>query len=143
LIFLNDKHRCKIGESGFPIAAVKKGKKVIVSKDIIFAVTDHDFTKMGIIPNVAMICNIPESINGDFYAEKVYVKLKDPIFQLSSPFRHATKLYHLLLKEKFVNNPVLCLYTDGRPDYHCTYVHIQLLYICLFITLDLNYFVAV
>ncbi|GES98595.1 hypothetical protein GLOIN_2v1782174 [Rhizophagus clarus] len=143
LIFLDDKHRCKVGEPGFPVAAVERGKKVVVSKDTTFAVADHDFTKTGIIPSVAMICNIPESINGDFYAGKVHIGLKDPIFQPSSPLRHATELYHLLLDEELVDKPVLCLYTDGGPDHRCTYTRVQLSYICLFIALDLDYFVAI
>jgi len=143
LIFLDDKHRCKVGEPGFPVAAVDRGKKVVVSKDTTFAVADHDFTKTGIIPSVAMICNIPESINGDFYAGKVHIGLKDPIFQPSSPLRHATELYHILLEEELIDKPVLCLYTDGRPDHRCTYTRVQISYICLFIALDLDYFVAV
>ena len=89
LVFLDDKYRCKVGELGFPVAAVDRGKKVVVSKDTTFVVADHDFTKTGIIPSVAMICNIPESINGDFYAGKVHIRLKDPIFQPSSPLRQA------------------------------------------------------
>jgi hypothetical protein len=80
LIFLDDKHRCKVGEPGFPVAAVDRGKKVVVSKDAIFAIADHDFTKMGIVPSVIMVCNIPESINGNFYTGKVRIGLKDPIF---------------------------------------------------------------
>jgi hypothetical protein len=143
LVFLDDKHRCKVGEPGFPVAAVDRGKKVVVSKDATFMVADHDFTKTGIIPSVAMICNIPESINGDFYAGKVHIGLKDPIFQPSSPLRHATELYHMLLKKELIDKPVLCLYTDGGPDHRCTYVRVQLSYICLFIALDLDYFVAV
>ncbi|GBC02254.1 hypothetical protein RclHR1_04520007 [Rhizophagus clarus] len=143
LIFLDDKHRCKVGESGFSVAAIEREKKVVVSKDTTFAVADHDFTKMGIIPSVTMICNIHESINGDFYAGKVHIGLKDPIFQPSSPLRHATELYHLLLDEELVDKPVLCLYTDGGPDHHCTYTRVQLSYICLFIALNLDYFVAI
>ena len=143
LIFLDDKHRCKVGEPGFPVAAVERGKKVVVSKDTTYAVADHNFTKTGIISSVAMICNIPESINGDFYAGKVHIGLKDPIFQPSSPLRHATELYHILLGEELFDKPVLCLYTDGGPDHRCTYARVQLSYICLFIALDLDYFVAV
>ena len=115
----------------------------MVSKDTTFVVADHDFTKTGIIPSVAMICNIPESINGDFYAGKVHIGLKDPIFQPSSPLRHATELYHILLGEELFDKPVLCLYTDGGSDHCCTYARVQLSYICLFIALDLDYFVAV
>src|SRR6266516_3924611 len=121
LVFLDDKHRCKVGEPGFPVAAVDRGKKVVVSKDTTFAVADHDFTKTGIVPSVVMICNISESINGDFYAGKVRIGLKDPIFQPSSPLRHATELYHIFLEEELVNKHMLCLYTDGGPDHHCTY----------------------
>ncbi|CAG8621838.1 11761_t:CDS:2, partial [Scutellospora calospora] len=54
----------------FPVAAVERGKKVVVSRNTIFAVANHDYTKTGIIPSVTMICNIPESINSDFYAGK-------------------------------------------------------------------------
>uniref|UniRef100_U9T5Z8 Uncharacterized protein n=1 Tax=Rhizophagus irregularis (strain DAOM 181602 / DAOM 197198 / MUCL 43194) TaxID=747089 RepID=U9T5Z8_RHIID len=143
IIFLDDKHRCKVGEPGFPVAAVEKGKSVVVGKDTTFAVADHDFTKTGIIPSVAMICDIPESINGNFYRGKVHIGLKDPIFQPSSPLRHATELYHIFLKEELFDKPVLCLYTDGGPDHRCTYACVQLSYICLFIALDLDYFVAV
>ena len=143
LVFLDDKHRCKVGEPGFPVAAVERGKKVVVSKDTTFTVADHDFTKTGIIPSVTMICNIPESINGDFYTGKVNIGLKDPIFQPSSPIRHATELYSIFLKEELADKPVLCLYTDGGPDHRCTYARVQLSYICLFLALDLDYFVAV
>jgi hypothetical protein len=142
-IFLDDKHRCKVGEPGFPVAAVERGKKVVVSKNTTFSVADHDFTKTGIVPSVTMICNIPESINGDFYSGKVNIGLKDPIFQPSSPIRHATELYNILFEDEFSDKPVLCLYKDGGPDHHCTYTRVQLSYICLFIALDLDYFVAV
>ncbi|CAI2188555.1 518_t:CDS:2, partial [Funneliformis geosporum] len=81
----NNKHRCKVGEPGFPVAAVEREKKVVVSKDTTFVVANHDFTKTGIIPSVAMVYNILESINGDFYVRKVNIGLKDPIFQPLSP----------------------------------------------------------
>src|SRR6266496_6406406 len=124
LVFLDDKHCCKVGEPGFPVAAVERGKKVVVSKDTTFAVADHDFTKTGIIPSVTIICNIPEWINSDFYAGKVCIGLKDPIFQPSSPLQHAMELYHILLEKELVDKPVLCLYTDGGSDYHCTYTRV-------------------
>ncbi|GES78232.1 hypothetical protein GLOIN_2v1880501 [Rhizophagus clarus] len=112
----NDKHRCKVGKLGFPVAAVERGKQVVVNKNATFAVADHNFTKAGIVSSIIMICNIPESID---------------------------ELYNILLDENLVNKPVLCLYTDGEPDHHCTYTHVQLSYICLFLTLDLDYLVAV
>ncbi|RIA89769.1 hypothetical protein C1645_824344 [Glomus cerebriforme] len=98
---------------------------------------------MEIIPSVIIICDIPELINDDFYAGKVRFGLKDPIFQPSLPLWHATELYNVLLDENFVNKPGLCLYTDGRPNHHCTYTYVQLSYICLFLALDLDYLIAI
>ncbi|CAI2199404.1 4485_t:CDS:1, partial [Funneliformis geosporum] len=62
------KYCCKVEEPGFPVAAVKRGKKVIVSRDITFKIVDHNYTKIGIISSVAIIYNIPKLINGNFYA---------------------------------------------------------------------------
>ncbi|CAG8589707.1 1977_t:CDS:2, partial [Scutellospora calospora] len=84
LVFLDNKHRYKIGEPGYPVAAVDRGKQVIVEKDTKFVVNDYDFTKTRIIPNVTMLYNIPEKIDGDFYTRKVNICLKELIFQLSS-----------------------------------------------------------
>ncbi|CAG8612740.1 7401_t:CDS:2, partial [Scutellospora calospora] len=136
-------HRCKVREPEFPIAAVERGKKVVVSRETTFAVANYDYTKTGIILSITIICNILESINEDFYTGKVRIGLKDLIFQLSSPLRHATELYNILLTENLTNKPILCLYMDSDPDHHCTYTHVQLSYICLFLALDLDYFVAV
>ena len=106
LVFLDDKHRYKVSEPRYPVAVIERGKNVVVSKDTTFAVANHDFTKMDIIPSVMMICDIPKSINGDFYAEKIRIGLKNPIFQPSLPLRHATELYHILLDEDLVNKPL-------------------------------------
>ncbi|CAG8449099.1 2638_t:CDS:2 [Scutellospora calospora] len=142
-IFMDDKYHCKVGEPGFPVAAIEREKKVVVNRNTIFAVADHDYTKMGIISSITMICNIPEFINADFYVGKVCIGLKDLIFQPSLPLRHVTKLYNILLTKELTDKSILCLYIDGSPDHCCTYTHVQLLYICLFLALDLDYFVAV
>ncbi len=143
LIFLDDKYRYKVGESEFPVATIDRRKKIIISKDITFAVANHDFTKIEIIPSVIMIYNIPDLINSDFYTEKVHIKLKDPIFQSSLLLQHATKLYYILFNKELANKLILCLYIDGGLNHYYTYTHIQLSYICLFIALSLDYFVAV
>jgi len=142
LIFLDDKHRCKIGEPGSPVAAIERGKQVVVSKNMTFIVSDHDFTKCSLIPSVSMICNIPVSINDSFYRGKVHIGLKDPIFQPSNSLRHMTELYNILLQTG-QNNPFLMLYTDGGPDHKITYLHVQLSLIAIFKALDLDYLVAV
>ena len=38
-----------------------------------------------------MICNIPPDVTGSFYARQMHVGIKDAIFELSSPLRHATE----------------------------------------------------
>ena len=44
--------KCKlpIGEPGYPIAVVARGKKVIADLNEKLLVTDHDFSKLSIIP---------------------------------------------------------------------------------------------
>ena len=53
-VCLDDKHRIKIGEPGFPVAAAERGRRVIVSLDKEFSVGDHDFTKFSLIPSVSL-----------------------------------------------------------------------------------------
>ena len=43
LLCQDDKHTVKVGEPGMPVAAVERGKQVLVSKSQIFEVADHDF----------------------------------------------------------------------------------------------------
>ncbi|GES98049.1 hypothetical protein GLOIN_2v1782174 [Rhizophagus clarus] len=112
LVFMDDKHRCIVGEPGYPVAAVERGRQVIVSKNKTFQVADYDFTKCGIIPSVTMICDIPCTIEESFYKGQVYVGLKDLIFQPSDPLRHMAELYKIL-KHQVENKPYLLLYTDG------------------------------
>ena len=71
---MDDKYCCKIRESELFVTAIEKEKKVVVSRDTIFKVADHDYTKIRIILSVMIICNISKSINDDFYIEKVYIK---------------------------------------------------------------------
>lgn len=46
-LLLDDKHRCKIGEPGYPVAAIERGKQVVVTTNETFAVADMT------LPNVA------------------------------------------------------------------------------------------
>ena len=34
LLFLDDKHSCRVGEPGMPVAAVERGKQVLVSHTV-------------------------------------------------------------------------------------------------------------
>ena len=79
---LDDKHKVKIGEPNFPVAAVERGKRVLVRVGSSFEVGDHDFTKFSLVPSVTLINDIPSEIRQVFYA------LKESAFEPSSPIKH-------------------------------------------------------
>lgn len=126
---MDDKHTVKVGEPNCPVAAVERGKQVLVSHTISLQVADHDFTKFSMTPSVCFFVNIPENITDSFYTGDVYVGLKENAFQPSSPIRHMTELNNILtgMSEK----PILLLYTDGGPDHRLTYTTVQVSLIAL------------
>ena len=66
-----------------------------------------------------------------------FVGIKDCIFEPSSPIRHVTEL-NSILNTRSSNNPILLIYSDGGPDHRLTYLTVQISYICLFLTRDLD-----
>jgi hypothetical protein len=124
LVFLNDKHHCKVGEPGFPVAAVDKGKSVLVSQEENFVVADHNFTKTGLIPSVTILCDIPSNIEGSFYHEQINIGLKDPIFESSTPICHTTELYDILINSQQWH-PYLLVYTNGGSDHQLRFLRVQ------------------
>ena len=53
-VCMDDKHTMKVGEPGYSVAAIERGKPVLVANDTKFQVGDHDFTKFSIIPSVIL-----------------------------------------------------------------------------------------
>ena len=141
-ICLDDKHRVKVGEPEVPVAAVERGRQVLVSKNERMVVADHDFTKFSLIPSVIFQVNIPEEISETWYTGQVYIGFKDAVFEPSSPIRHAAELYSVLSSTSTSTLPVLFLYTDGGPDHRLTYISVQISLICLFKKLDLDFLCA-
>ena len=137
LICLDDKHRIKCGEPGFPVAAAERGRRVIVSLDEEFQVGDHDFTRFSIIPSVMFRIDIPDDIEGSWYSGQVCITFKEGVFQPSSPMRHGAELSSWLTAQ-LGSKSILLLYTDGRPDHRLTYVSTQLSLIALFLNLNLD-----
>ena len=82
---LNNKHRVKVGEPCFPIAAAEQGRQVLQAARSRFLVQDHDITKFRILPFVALQLNIPGDIPEFWYSEKVNIGLKEGVFEPSSP----------------------------------------------------------
>ena len=134
---MDDKHHCKVGEPKCPVAAVDRGKAVVVSLHHKFTVSDHDHTKSSIIPSVTMICEIPKSIDESFYQGRVFVGIKDAIFEPSSAIRHAAETLSIL-KAAGEHKQILLVYSNGGPDHRLTYLATQISYICMFLVRDLD-----
>ena len=67
----DDKHTIKVGGPEYPVAAVDRGRAVLVGLNEKMVVGDHDFTKFTLTPSVNFLIDIPESIEGSFYCGKV------------------------------------------------------------------------
>ena len=132
----DDKHTVKVGEPGCPLAAVERGKRVIVRINQ-WRSGDHDFTKFSLTPSVNLDVEIPEDMDRSFYDGQVYVGLKENAFQPSSAVRHACELK--TLHESGKDNPVECHYHDGGPDHNLRYPHTQLAQIAYFMEHNLDY----
>ena len=123
-LFIDDKHRAKVGEPGFPaMAAAGRGRQVIVAHDTSFEVGDHDFTKFSLIPSVVLQVDIPENVSESWYHGQVTVTLKDAAFEPSSLMRHTTELSKLLEGDA---KPIFFLYSDGGPTTVLTYISVQI-----------------
>lgn len=96
MVCIDDKHRLKVGEPGFPVAAAEHGRKVIVHASTTFEVGDYDFTKFSIVPSITLTVDIPEDIKDSWHRGQVLVGFKDVAFEASSPIRHATELSNVL-----------------------------------------------
>lgn len=143
LVFMDDKHKCKVGEPSFPVAAVERGKAVIVGVNgKKFCALDHDFTKCSVTPSVTMFCHIPEDIDGTFYSGQVYVGAKDSILEPSSANRHAAELSQILSSHG-ETKPVLLIYTDGGPDHNLKNYTTMISLINVFLEHDLDMLQAV
>ena len=138
---LDDKRRIKCGEPGYPVAAAKRGRRVVVSNNESFHVGDHDFCKFSLIPIVSLLIDIPESMEHSWYEGQVYITYKDPVHKPSSPLRHNTELYSILCS-KIRLKSVLYVHTDGGPDHRLTYLSVQLSLIALFRNLNLDLLIA-
>ena len=139
---LDDKHTIKVGDPNCPVAAVERGKSVLVAIGKRLKVADHDFTRLSLTPSVTMVNKVPETIEESFYQGKVFVSLKENAFQPSSPIRHMTEL-KAELDRLGSTKSIMVLYTDGGPDHRLTYLSVQLSLLSMFLSLDLDFFCAV
>ena len=128
-----------VGEPGYPVAAIERGKPVLVAMVPNFRWGEHDFTKFSIIPSVILKVDIPEAVEGSWYRGKVNVGIKEHAFEPSSALRQATEL-HGVFEDDF--KPILALYTGGS-DHRTNLLSVQASLTCLFLEEDRDMIVAV
>ncbi len=78
----------------------------------------------------------------NIFTGRVFVGLKESVFEQSSPFRHMSELYNVISDPFVSKKPILFIYSDGGSDHRITFVSVQLSLICLFLKLDLDYLCA-
>jgi hypothetical protein len=149
LFCLDDKAIVPVGEPGLPISTgVRAHNRVLAPVDTPLRALDHDFHVAGIVPSVALACDIPENAKDSFFSGQPYVTIKDKIFEPSNPFRHASELLHIIRRDfseqddLAMDKPVLILFTDGGPDHRPTFETVKLSLLSLFIQLDLDMLIA-
>ena len=54
----DDKHKISMGEPNFPLAALIRGRQVLVGNNESFQVGDHDFSTIALFPTVIFVINI-------------------------------------------------------------------------------------
>lgn len=70
---MDDKHRMKVGEPNYPVAAAERGRRVLVRRNETFEVGDHDFTKFSLVPSVSLSVDVPEDVTGLWYDGDVFI----------------------------------------------------------------------
>ena len=130
--------KCKVptGEPGYPIVAVTGGKKVIVGLNEKFLLTNHDFSKLSIIPDTYLLHEIPEKdelmdekVNdgllnkdpclGEWYSGQVFQGVKSMVSEGSSAMQCAAEIAdvndNILIKPNAVCMCTLMMVLRGKP----------------------------
>ena len=95
----NDKNKIKVDETNYPIAAVTRGRKVLVAHERIVQAADHDFLVITLTPTVVLMNEIPQKADDSWYRGKPYLFIKITATELSSAIRNAAELKKTLLKK--------------------------------------------
>ena len=144
--------KCKVtlGEPSYPIAAVSRGKRVIVGSRESLQVGDHDFSKTSLIPDAILIQDIPVPQTNDtsktsetvgsteksWYHGQVFYGVKSMVSEGSTAWRCIVELGKTLELEYETIPGRIYWYTDGGGDRRMTFIQVQLAVISLFLTYD-------
>ena len=150
--FFSADAKCKvpIGEPAYPIAAETRGKKVTVGLNEKFLVTDHDFSKLSIIPDAYLLHEIPEKdelraekVDDDlldkgsrleeWYFGQVFYGFKSMVSERSSAMRCAAEIAYVMTENFDKTPPYLHVYSGGGPERKTDNLSVQKSYIVLFL----------
>ena len=114
-ICTDDKHKILVGECGFPVATLPRGRWVLVGKNDVFQVADHDFSNLSLIPTVILTNHISESAEDSWYRGEPNVLLKITAISPSRALMNAREVADVLIvKHGSIEQipPALIMYTD-------------------------------
>ena len=130
--FFSADTKCKVpvGEPGYPIATITRGKKVIVGNYGKFMVAEHDFSKLSLIRDVYLSHGILEDSDeltaeksGDdvksgkrWYLGQVFYGFKSMLTESSNAMRCATEIGELMIEHFNEVAPYLYVYSDSGPE---------------------------
>ena len=142
LLCTDDKHKISIGEPGYPLSALPRGRRVLVAQNQSYQVGDHDFSLISLTPTVILLHDIPDEVEGSWYRGKPHVLLKVTASCPSTALRNAREIANMLVSyygSKEDVPPVLFLYTDGGPEHRTNFLSVKIAMIALkkFFNLDL------
>ena len=85
-------------------------------------------------PSVNLICDIPQEASDSFYSGQIYIGLKNSLFQVFDPFRHAAELIDVLRNyyQDYQIPEFLCLLTDAGCDHNIKHLFVQCTLLTLF-----------
>ena len=148
--FITADAKCKvqIGEPGFPIAAVARGKKVLVGVNEVMSVADHDFSKLSLIPDAILVHDIPGNSDfdldanvdaeavGAWYRGQVHYGIKNMANEGSTAIRGAVEIAEGV--KQHISPERLYCYTDGGGDRNVVHLAVQKAIVAIFLALDLE-----
>ena len=147
-LWLDDKATIPVGDPGNPLGHCRRGatRSIVPAGESapVLAQMDHDYHVAGVIPSVTFISNIPPVYSDSFYDGKIFVTLKDRVFQPSSPMKHGAELEKILIHEDSnltdqdgiaTHSPIMAAMSDGGKDHLTTLVSVQVVWLAVFLRL--------
>ena len=96
---MDDKHSISVGEPDCAVASLDRGRQVLTAAGTPVVALDDDSTKAKLTPSVVLVIDIPDSITESFYRGRVFIDVRDAIFNEGRPSQYTRMQFshlHLL-----------------------------------------------